>query len=917
MVTRKPVAPVVVPAPLLQANPPYPTSPTSPTRLSGLTQPPDLHNSSAMEPSSLEDAQQRPRSDSTSSVDTWNSGNSEGEDGKDQMPAPLMVGRAKTSPDETFEGPLPDSLQVGPAQGTSRQSTQNGRPNLTLDLDPWAERKESTEGTSQSSLQSHNPYLRMQATGQGPLISESSASVWGDIPAAAQNVPLPSPVELPSEQTPIEQIAKLSLNGNAAPPLAQSPVQAQPAAFDRPISLPVFANTTGASAGSFGSNASNPWQNQPTPEEKWGGGGVILPPTSEQLTLSEGGPSTDLPLRRPVDEEIPPPKPPRPAPIAIPQWDEGQSARTEPETPLTQAKRQRSEHYQIKHINWYDAASRRKPRRSPILIQNANGPCPLLALVNALVLSTPPDLDTALVETLRTREQVSLGLLLDAVFDELMSGRRGDAAQELPDVGDLYAFLVTLHTGMNVNPRFVSPKMPTRSSLDANPADVANMHPAFRAQTRPGSFEETTEMRLYSTFDIPLIHGWIPPGDSSVYASLDRSAQTFEDAQNLMFREEELEDKVRAQGLTAEEQTVFEDIVSIKQFLTSWPTQLTDYGLDTIRRSVKPGQIAILFRNDHFSTLYKETRTGTLMTLVTDAGYSTHDEVVWESLVDVNGRGSELFSGDFRPVGNNTSAGLGQQRHSTSRTDGGPESGYGVEDGWETVQGRTRTRQNAPNSGAARTMMNPVQESGIVNSAAPSNSTTTVIPHDVAGTRSASEQEDHDLALALQLQEEEEDNQRREAETRRRNDDLSQRFLERENNDERPPIPPRRSVHSTQPRPANHADNVVPPPTYEQAASDRLYRPNATANTNLRQGTGSDALGVYNALNRQQSAYAQQSTATLNSATHRRRSSGGPGRVRRQQSMGGVASGSGGVGNAHPAQTPSQRIAVEEKCVVM
>jgi hypothetical protein len=59
------------------------------------------------------------------------------------------------------------------------------------------------------------------------------------------------------------------------------------------------------------------------------------------------------------------------------------------ETPQTKTKRQRSETYQIKQINWHDASSTINPRRSPILIQNANGPCPLLALVNALIISTP------------------------------------------------------------------------------------------------------------------------------------------------------------------------------------------------------------------------------------------------------------------------------------------------------------------------------------------------------------------------------------------------------------------------------------------------------------------------------------------------------------------------------------------------
>ncbi len=66
---------------------------------------------------------------------------------------------------------------------------------------------------------------------------------------------------------------------------------------------------------------------------------------------------------------------------------------------------------------------------------------------------------------------------------------------------------------------------------------------------------------------------------------------------------------------------------------------------------MEPGSISILFRNDHFSTLYRHPQTHQLFGLVTDAGFAGHDEVVWESLVDVSGENAEFFSGDFRLVG--------------------------------------------------------------------------------------------------------------------------------------------------------------------------------------------------------------------------------------------------------------------------
>lgn len=471
----------------------------------------------------------------------------------------------------------------------------------------------------------------------------------------------------------------------------------------------------------------------------------------------------------------------------------------EVETPSTKAKRERNEVYQIKHIRWFDASSRQNPRNSPILIQNANGPCPLLALVNALVLTTPSELVTPLIETLRTREQVSLGLLLDAVFDELMSDRRSGNSPDLPDVGDLYAFLVTLHTGMNVNPRFV----PAESMLQSNDEEL------------PGSFEDTREMKLYSTFAIPLIHGWLPHRHEMAYQAFQRTAQSYEDAQNVQFREDELEQKLKSGELTSESQSLLNDVTTIKQFFTYWPTQLTAHGLDVINKYMKPGQIAILFRNDHFSMLYREPRSSRLMTLVTDAGYATHDEIVWESLVDINGSSAEWYSGDFRSVSH----------------DNPVQESCEDDEEWQPVEGKHARKRRAK-------MLSNLQANEVSQVAALKAKEAgdgAGLPEESNRTRSTSEQEDHDLALALQLQEEEEERQRNEVAARRaREDDLSQQYISQQSSNANLRggirIPPRRNglpqANST-PRPATErrSSDETAPPSYEQAASGRPFHP--------------------------------------------------------------------------------------------
>ncbi|KAL8931842.1 MAG: hypothetical protein Q9211_006698, partial [Gyalolechia sp. 1 TL-2023] len=473
---------------------------------------------------------------------------------------------------------------------------------------------------------------------------------------------------------------------------------------------------------------------------------IPLPPFPTTINSSypqEGAPNP-LPKDLVEGSEIISPQPPQPQ-NQVNEFHEPQHHSTkEVESQQAKIKQQRNQTYQIRHINWFDASSAINPRRSPIMVQNANGPCPLLALVNALVLSTPANISTDLVETLRVREQVSLGLLLDAVIDELMSGRRGDAAQALPDVSDLYAFLINLHTGMNVNPRFVEPDVAPTDLLDSPNDEAIGGSSCTR---RAGGFEDTPFMRLYSTFAISLIHGWLPRKNHPVCAALSRRATTYEDAQSLLFAEEDLERKLQNQGLSFEEQRLLEDIGSVKHFLTTSPTQLTDYGLDTITEALRPGAIAILFRNDHFSTLYKQPRSGRIFTLVTDMGYAGHDEVVWESLVDISGEGSEFFSGDFRPVGNNVAS---------NRQSAG--SGPAADDAsWTTVSrsgGRGRQQSSLPpNSDLDRAEPAPITNTfsqlSIADNRSNLPSATTI-------------QEDHDLALAMRLQEEEEDLERQE-----------------------------------------------------------------------------------------------------------------------------------------------------------
>ncbi|KAM5441683.1 hypothetical protein MferCBS31731_003364 [Microsporum ferrugineum] len=292
----------------------------------------------------------------------------------------------------------------------------------------------------------------------------------------------------------------------------------------------------------------------------------------------------------------------------------------------------KSEIYDIRSVSWTDGTT--ELRQSPVLVQNENGPCPLLALVNSLVLRSPLGAKTPLIRALHSRERISLGLLIQALFDELISS--SDGSEELPDIEALSVFLTMLHTGMNVNPRL-----------------TPILHPPT-----PGTFLKTRDIELYSVFNLPLVHGWAAAPSSPTHEALLRVAEYHDDIQLLHFQREDLESRaIRTGSLTLDEQRLFEDIDTIQRFVAiDNPTHLSPFGLQHLEKSLPSGSICVLFRNDHFSTLFKHPLSNQLFTLVTDAGYASHAEIVWESLVDVNGTNSELYSGDFRPVGHGPSA---------------------------------------------------------------------------------------------------------------------------------------------------------------------------------------------------------------------------------------------------------------------
>ncbi|KAJ5981031.1 hypothetical protein N7481_008329 [Penicillium waksmanii] len=644
-----------------------------------LCTPPDLNTSPAFDLMPLEQAQRSPVGSPTSHPPgSWN-------DGLGDRPA-TRDGSYPAGSEVKAHG-LPSALTPGPP----------GSSTGDFGWQPTSRDRSFTTGEVPVQLRSNNPFLKPKPVDS--RISSGDLNEWEDRHSHATtnsdplsqstitqppHLPTPSPGMLDVDADPflaegyIPMTARLSLLDSpehespwAEHDLTQSDYQ-RPLANPQPYEPSPWAEHE-TPPSHFQSSTTNPNSSDPSPNDRLGSDAGIRPPsafssatsaTSHELIdfdspsglAANNGPhraTSSVYSSESVNKS--PSNPQSPLPIASGIQSQGSAL----EQPLTTRKLspaeaarqqdQRAETYSIRHINRTDRNG--DLFQSPILVQNQNGPCPLLALINALVLRAEPNTQPPIIKALRTREQISLGLLIEALFDELTTCL--GPHQEFPDIEALTQFLTMLHTGMNVNPRLTLVNIPLRSSATPRVRLTLNQE----TEDSLGTFLQTPDIRFYSTFGIPLIHGWIASWSDPAHDAMTRIGQYHEDIQLLHFNRQDLEERVmQGQSLLPEEEGRMADIQAIQHFVDiENATQLSPFGLTQLSTRLAPGSISILFRNDHFSTLYKHPESQQLFTLVTDAGYANHAEVVWESLVDVTGFNAEFLAGDFRAVGHGPS----------------------------------------------------------------------------------------------------------------------------------------------------------------------------------------------------------------------------------------------------------------------
>eukprot|EP00523_Entomoneis_sp_CCMP467_P006006 CAMPEP_0168733702 /NCGR_PEP_ID=MMETSP0724-20121128/8430_1 /TAXON_ID=265536 /ORGANISM="Amphiprora sp., Strain CCMP467" /LENGTH=550 /DNA_ID=CAMNT_0008780775 /DNA_START=82 /DNA_END=1735 /DNA_ORIENTATION=+ len=272
-----------------------------------------------------------------------------------------------------------------------------------------------------------------------------------------------------------------------------------------------------------------------------------------------------------------------------------------------------------------------------ILLQNENGPCPLLAAANALLLHEKVKLPTSAVRN----NVASLSDLTNVLANFAMLSGDNDSKAATGHsflLDELLKIIPKLQYGMDVNPKFT--------------CGITG-------------YEYTQELACFESWHVKLVHGWLcDPTDESMvplFQALGNKTYNNElieyviqgkeaDAKLPQLQEELNQLQVQAASapsIEAEAQLakLQEQIQSLQSdsaranyidhFLATTGHQLTQYGLTTLHQDLEESELVVFFRNNHFCTMTKHE--GHLYLLVTDLGYANTPMVVWERLDMING----------------------------------------------------------------------------------------------------------------------------------------------------------------------------------------------------------------------------------------------------------------------------------------
>eukprot|EP00029_Vermamoeba_vermiformis_P010381 TRINITY_DN5426_c0_g1_i2.p1 TRINITY_DN5426_c0_g1~~TRINITY_DN5426_c0_g1_i2.p1 ORF type:complete len:376 (-),score=85.63 TRINITY_DN5426_c0_g1_i2:49-1176(-) len=272
-----------------------------------------------------------------------------------------------------------------------------------------------------------------------------------------------------------------------------------------------------------------------------------------------------------------------------------------------------AEGYRLKKIRFND-------REVMICLQNVNGPCPLLAIANILLLRGAISIHS---DYSQISSEDLMALLGDYLFKNRPKFTNADEeANYNKNIQDTVAMFPKLQVGLDVNVKFKNIR----------------------------DFEFTNECLIFDLMNVSLVHGWlVDPSDKNNFEVISnlsynqaveklvsvsspavkkRSGSASDNTSNVNNN-----DNVNTEQSPS--QDVMRDVNTIRHWLEETASQLTFHGIIQLHQDLQDEQLCVFFRNNHFSTLYRHKDK--LYLLVTDQGYLRERGIVWEVLDQISG----------------------------------------------------------------------------------------------------------------------------------------------------------------------------------------------------------------------------------------------------------------------------------------
>lgn len=256
--------------------------------------------------------------------------------------------------------------------------------------------------------------------------------------------------------------------------------------------------------------------------------------------------------------------------------------------------------FQLKAIRFQDQDIK-------ILTQSENGPCPLIAIANVLILQ-------GRLVFHREVMGVYLKSLIDMIGNILLeSDINNENEREILNAS--IRLLPSIAKGLDLNIIFNS----------------------------NSSFEYTEELSLFDFLNIRLYHAWLVEGNdefSTILRNMSYNSTVLKVVEYHSIREQTSSDS----NLTKDQEEILNYGELYETFLNTNIRQSNYTGLAGLYDTIQEDQLFILFENNHFSTVFKFCNK--LYRLVNDIGYQDKASIIWELLDNLDGD-TRFFNHDF------------------------------------------------------------------------------------------------------------------------------------------------------------------------------------------------------------------------------------------------------------------------------